>query len=458
MFSMNKNADLTLTVIGGGLAGCEAALQAAGRGLKVRLHEMRPDQMTPAHTGGDLAELVCSNSLGSSLPDRPSGLLLAELRLLGSKLVECAERAALPAGGALAVDRDRFSAEVEGEIGRQPGIEVRRGEVTTIPAGLCVVASGPLTSPNLAGALAQLTGAGNLFFFDAIAPIVTAESIDQTIAFRASRYDREESGQGDYLNCPFNEEEYRRFVSALLEAERIKLHDFEGQVEQGVTAGKGHFFEGCLPVEVLAGRGEDSLAFGPMRPIGLRDPRTGKRPFAVIQLRQDNLSASLFNLVGFQTNLTFPEQARVFRLVPGLEKAEFVRFGQMHRNTFMASPQLLDQNLRFHGRKDLLFAGQLTGVEGYLGSIATGALAGLNAARLAQGRGPVCPPHTTMLGSLCRYISGAELESFQPMKANFGLLPELEDLPRRTGKREKHALLAERALKHFREWMQDESI
>jgi methylenetetrahydrofolate--tRNA-(uracil-5-)-methyltransferase len=412
----------------------------------------------PAHTGGDLAELVCSNSLGSALADRPSGLLLAELRLLGSKLVACAERAALPAGGALAVDRARFSAEVGDEIGHQPGIELLRGEVTTIPAGLCVVASGPLTSPNLASALAQLTGAENLFFFDAIAPIVTAESIDRAIAFRASRYDREESGQGDYINCPFNEDEYRRFVGALLAAERIKLHDFEGQLEQGVTAGQGRFFEGCLPVEVLAGRGADSLAFGPMRPIGLRDPRTGKRPFAVIQLRQDNLSASLYNLVGFQTNLTFTEQARVFRLVPGLEKAEFVRYGQMHRNTFMASPQLLDQSLCFRGRRDLLFAGQLTGVEGYLGSIATGALAGINAERLAVGREAVCPPRTTMLGALCRYISGAELETFQPMKANFGLLPELEDLPKRVGKREKHGLLAERALAHFKGWMQDESI
>jgi methylenetetrahydrofolate--tRNA-(uracil-5-)-methyltransferase len=242
MFSMKKNDELMLTVIGGGLAGCEAALQAAGRGLKVRLHEMRPGHMTPAHTGGDLAELVCSNSLGSALADRPSGLLLAELRLLGSKLVACAERAALPAGGALAVDRARFSAEVGDEIGHQPGIELLRGEVTTIPAGLCVVASGPLTSPNLASALAQLTGAENLFFFDAIAPIVTAESIDRAIAFRASRYDREESGQGDYINCPFNEEEYRRFVGALLTAERIKLHDFEGQLEQGVTAGQGRFF------------------------------------------------------------------------------------------------------------------------------------------------------------------------------------------------------------------------
>jgi methylenetetrahydrofolate--tRNA-(uracil-5-)-methyltransferase len=458
MFSMEAQNPVDLTVIGGGLAGCEAALQAAGRGLKVRLHEMRPEQRTPAHTGGDLAELVCSNSLGSCLPDRPSGLLMDELRLLKSPLLACAGQAALPAGGALAVDRARFSAEVGAEIARQPLIEVQRGEVTAIPAGLGVVASGPLTSPALIAALAQLTGAENLFFFDAIAPIVTAESIDRSVAFRASRYDREESGQGDYINCPFTEEEYRRFVRELLAAERIQLHEFETQVDQGVTAGKGRFFEGCLPVEVLAGRGEDSLAFGPMRPIGLRDPRTGKRPFAVIQLRQDNLSASLYNLVGFQTNLTFTDQARVFHLIPGLEKAEFVRYGQMHRNTFIASPQLLDRTLCFRGRSSLLFAGQLTGVEGYLGSIATGALAGLNATRIAKGLAPACPPMTTMLGALCRYISEAELDSFQPMKANFGLLPELEGLPRRTGKREKHALLAERALNHFKEWMQDESI
>ena len=455
---MNKTSSLKLTVIGGGLAGCEAALQAAGRGLQVRLYEMRPGKMTPAHTSGNLAELVCSNSLGSSLADRPSGLLKEELRLLGSRLLSCAETAALPAGGALAVDRARFSEEVTGEINRQQNIRLVRREVSGIPAGLNIIASGPLTSPKLAASLASLTGAENLFFFDAIAPIVTADTIDMQVAFRASRYDREESGQGDYINCPFNEQEYRRFVSALLAAERIPLHDFEGQVEGGVTAGKGRFFEGCLPVEVLAGRGEDSLAYGPMRPIGLRDPRSGRRPFAVIQLRQDNLSASLFNLVGFQTNLTFAEQARVFRMIPGLEKAEFVRFGQMHRNTFIASPQLLDQTLCFHGRGDLLFAGQITGVEGYLGSIATGALAGINAARLAGGQKAVCPPCTTMLGALCRYISGAETDTFQPMKANFGLLPELDPLPGRIGKREKHALLAERALAHFKGWMQDESI
>jgi methylenetetrahydrofolate--tRNA-(uracil-5-)-methyltransferase len=448
----------TLTVIGGGLAGSEAALQAAGRGLAVCLYEMRPKMMTAAHTGGDLAELVCSNSLGSALEDRPSGLLMAELRLLGSYLLSCAENAALPAGGALAVDRNRFSEAVTGAIAQQADIRLVREEVTGIPDGLCVVASGPLTSPQLADALGRLTGEEHLFFYDAIAPIVSADSIDMGIAFRASRYDREQSGEGDYINCPFNEEQYRRFISALLAAERIKLHNFEGEVDGGVTAGAGRFFEGCLPVEVLAGRGENSLAFGPMRPVGLRDPRSGKRPHAVIQLRQDNFTASLYNLVGFQTNLTFTEQEKVFRLIPGLEKAEFVRFGQMHRNTFIASPHLLDETLCFRMRGDLLFAGQLTGVEGYLGSIATGALAGINAARIAAGRIPVCPPRTTMLGALCRYVAQAELESFQPMKANFGLLPELDPVGKRIGKREKHALLAERALGHFRQWMQDESI
>jgi methylenetetrahydrofolate--tRNA-(uracil-5-)-methyltransferase len=420
LFSMKKAAKTTLSVIGGGLAGCEAALQAAERGLDVTLYEMRPGVMTPAHTGGNLAELVCSNSLGSLLPDRPSGLLMDELRLLKSPVLVCAERTALPAGGALAVDRVRFSTEVQEAINKQENIRLARDEVTAIPEGLTIVATGPLTSHSLVSEIRKLTGEEHLFFYDAIAPIVVADSIDMGIAFRASRYDREESGQGDYINCPFDQEQYERFVAALLAAERIALHSFEGEVDQGVTAGAGRFFEGCLPVEVLAGRGENSLAFGPMRPIGLHDPRSGKRPYAVIQLRQDNLSASLYNLVGFQTNLTFPEQEKVFRMIPGLEKAEFVRFGQMHRNTFIASPKLLDENLCFRARPGLLFAGQLIGVEGYLGSVATGALAGINASRIAGGLEPSCPPRTTMLGALCHYITEAELESFQPMKANFG--------------------------------------
>ncbi len=455
---MDTDEKQALTVIGGGLAGCEAALQAAASGLKVSLYEMRPGVMTPAHAAGNLAELVCSNSLGSLLPDRPSGLLMDELRLLKSPLLACAERAALPAGGALAVDRESFSAAVQEAIEKQGNIQVVREEVTAIPDNLAILATGPLTSPSLVNEIRKLTGEDNLFFYDAIAPIVSADSIDRSIAFRASRYDREESGQGDYLNCPFDREQYERFVAALLAAERITLHSFEGEVERGVTAGAGRFFEGCLPVEVLAGRGENSLAYGPMRPIGLRDPRTGKRPYAVIQLRQDDLSASLYNLVGFQTNLTFTEQEKVFRMIPGLGKAEFVRFGQMHRNTFIASPKLLDENLCFRSRPGLLFAGQITGVEGYLGSVATGALAGINAARLAEGLEPACPPRTTMLGALCLYITGAELESFQPMKANFGLLPELEPTGKRIGKREKHALLAGRSLEDFKQWIRQYQV
>lgn len=455
---MEQSGSGILTVVGGGLAGCEAAWQAARHGLKVILYEMRPGVMTPAHTGGGLAELVCSNSLGSALADRPSGLLMEEMQLLGSLLVACAKKAALPAGGALAVDRKRFSELVSQAIKSERGIELRNAEITAIPEGLTVIASGPLTSPSLTAELSRLTGEENLFFYDAIAPIVTAESIDMHIAFRASRFNREKSGTGDYINCPLDEAKYQRFISELLGAERIPLKDFEGQINEGVKAGAGDFFEGCLPVEVMAGRGPNSLAFGPMRPIGLRDPRTGKRPHAVVQLRQDDLGASLYNLVGFQTNLTFPEQERVLRMIPGMEKAEFVRHGQMHRNTYLASPRLLEKTLCYRGRPNLLFAGQLVGVEGYLGNIASGLLAGINAARLADGRGPVCPPGTTMLGALCHYISSTELKTFQPMKANFGLLPELDDLPRRTSKRKKHACLAERALLHFKTWMLEENV
>jgi len=453
MKSSNSTGKGALTVIGGGLAGCEAAWQAATRGLKVHLYEMRPAVMTPAHTGGDLAELVCSNSLGSALRDRPSGLLMDELRLLGSLILECADNAALPAGSALAVDRARFSEAVTAKISQHPNITLHRQEVTAIPSGLTIIASGPLTSPQLSQALRKLTGEDSLYFYDAIAPVVSADSIDMGITFRASRYDRGVSEDGDYINCPFTVDEYETFVAALLAAERIELKPFEGQIDRGVTAGSERYFEGCLPVEVLAGRGENSLAFGPMRPIGLRDPHNGYRPYAVIQLRQDNLSGSLYNLVGFQTNLTFPEQQRVFRMAPGLGKAKFVRYGQMHRNTFIASPRLLDETLCFRSRPELLFAGQITGVEGYLGNAATGALAGINAARLAGGQTAVSLPRTTMLGALCHYITQADPATFQPMKANFGLLPDLEPTEKHTGKREKHALMAERALNDFKRWM-----
>jgi methylenetetrahydrofolate--tRNA-(uracil-5-)-methyltransferase len=432
-----------LIIIGGGLAGSEAAYQAAQRGLKVQLYEMRPALETGAHQTQDLAELVCSNSLGSNLPDRASGLLKNEVRLLGSMLLECAEAAALPAGGALAVDRELFARLVTERIDSHPNIDIVREEVKEIPQTLCIIASGPLTSPALSNSLATLSSEAHLFFFDAIAPVIHADSINMQIAFRASRYGTGEQDEGDYINCPLNKEEYYSFVDALLKSERIELRTFEEAIKSGVKAGQ--FFEGCLPIEVIAERGIDSLAFGPMRPVGLRDPRTGKRPYAVVQLRQDNLAGSLYNLVGFQTNLKYPEQKRVLSMIPGLENAEFLRYGQMHRNTFIASPKLLRPTLQHIQRDDLFFAGQLTGVEGYMGNIATGLLAGLNAARFFRHEEPITLSQTTMLGALCHYITHANLKDFQPMKANFGILPPLEDTAK-TGKRERGKMYAERAL------------
>jgi len=432
-----------LLVIGGGLAGSEAAYQAAQRGLKVRLYEMRPVVQTGAHQTSDLAELVCSNSLGSNLPDRASGVLKNELRMLGSLLLECAEAASLPAGGALAVDREAFARLVTERIEKHPNIEVAREEIKEIPNTPTIIASGPLTSPALSQSIAALSGEEHLFFFDAIAPVVQSDSINMEVAFRASRYGTGEQEAGDYINCPFTKEEYYAFVEALLQAERIELRSFEEAIKNGVKA--GHFFESCLPVEIIAGRGVDSLAFGPMRPVGLRDPRTGRRPYAVVQLRQDNLAGSLYNLVGFQTNLKYPEQKRVFRLIPGLENAEFVRYGQMHRNTFIASPKLLRPTLQHIRRDDLFFAGQITGVEGYMGNIATGLLAGVNAARLQRREEPITLPRTTMLGALCHYVTHADLKDFQPMKANFGILPPLQTTAK-IGKRERGKAYAERAL------------
>jgi len=434
-----------LIVIGGGLAGSEAAWQAAEHGLKVRLYEMRPTLQTGAHQTHDLAELVCSNSLGSNLPDRASGLLKNEARLLGSMLIECAEEAALPAGGALAVDRELFARKVTERIESHPNIEIVREEVKEIPNSLTIVASGPLTSPALSQSIATLSSEEHLFFFDAIAPVIHADSINMEVAFRASRYGTGEQDEGDYINCPFTKEEYYAFVDALLHAERIELRAFEDAIKSGVKA--GHFFEGCLPVEIIAERGLDSLAFGPMRPVGLRDPRTGKRPYAVVQLRQDNLAGSLYNLVGFQTNLRFPEQKRVLRMIPGLENADFMRYGQMHRNTFIASPKLLRPTLQSNRRDDLLFAGQITGVEGYMGNIATGLLAGLNATRVFHGEEPLTLPQTTMLGALCHYVTHADLKDFQPMKANFGILPPLET---KINKRERGKAYAERALENLK--------
>ncbi len=435
-----------LIIIGGGLAGSEAAWQAAERGIQVYLYEMRPFTATGAHLTPNLAELVCSNSLGSDLPDRASGVLKAELRRLGSILLECAYKTALPAGSALAVDREAFSHLVTTRISDHPKIEVVRKEVTTLPDEPTIIASGPLTSPSLSDAIAALSGQKHLYFFDAIAPIVSLESINLEVAFRASRYGHGEQVEGDYINCPMNRAEYEAFVAALIGAERIKLESFEQELEQGVRAGWHQFFEGCLPVEIIARRGYESLAFGPMRPVGLTAPRTGQRPYAVVQLRQDNLAGTLFNMVGFQTNLKFPEQKRVFRMIPGLEKADFVRYGQMHRNTFIDAPTLLYPTLQFRGRDNLFFAGQITGVESYMGNIATGLLAGWNATRLLHGQSPLSLPTTTILGALCYYVTHASPADFQPMKANFGILPPLDTI-KRLNKRKRAAAYAGRALR-----------
>lgn len=409
-------------VIGGGLAGSEAAWQIAERGVPVRLYEMRPNLYTPAHRTGWLAELVCSNSLGSDLPDRAPGLLKAELRRLGSLLMRCADESVVPAGGALAVDRDLFAQRVTRAITQHPLITQVTAEVKHIPDGPTIIASGPLTATALAHQIAELVGEQHLYFYDAIAPTIHAESIDTTIAFRASRYGRGEDAEGDYINCPMTEEEYAQFVDALLDANVIELRDFERE--------DPHFFEGCLPVEQIAARGRQSLAFGPMRPIGLKDPRTGRRPHAVVQLRQDNLAGTLYSMVGFQTNLRWEDQRRVFRMIPGLENATFARYGMMHRNTFLNSPVHLRPTMQYRHRDDLLFAGQITGVEGYVGNIGTGLLAGINAVCLVTNKPLWVLPGETMLGALCHYITHADPKGFQPMKANFGILPTLETSPR----------------------------
>lgn len=435
----------TATVIGGGLAGAEAAWQLAQRGVSVILYEMRPHKTTPAHQTGRLAELVCSNSLGSDLPDRAPGLLKAELRRLGSMLLPAAAESAVPAGGALAVDRDCFAETVTTRLTTHPLITIRREEATAIPAGPAVVAAGPLASPALTEAIAQLSGAEYLYFFDALAPIVTAESIDMSIAFKASRYERGEEADGDYINCPFTQEEYDRFVEALLAAEKIELRAFD------TPDSARNFFEMCLPVEEIARRGQKALAFGPMRPVGLIDPRTGRRPYAVLQLRQDNLAGSLYNLVGFQTNLRWPEQKRVFSLIPGLAQAEFVRYGMMHRNTYINAPSLLEPTFQWRTRPDLFFAGQIAGIEGYVGNIGAGLLAGINLARHLQNQPPLVLPPTTMMGALAHYITHTEAHNFQPMKANFGILPPLPDKIK--NKRARYQAYVERALADLAETM-----
>lgn len=435
-----------IKVVGAGLAGAEAAWQAAQRGVQVTLYEMRPAQMTPAHRTAAMAELVCSNSLGSDLVDRAPGLLKAELRFLRSVILSCADQTAVPAGGALAVGREAFAELVTRRIESHAFIEVRREHLVRIPEeGMVVIATGPLTSPALAEQLAAFAGAEHLYFYDAMAPIVTVDSVDMSKAFRASRYDR---GEGDYINCPMDQAEYERFVDALLEAETIHLHDLEH--------GNQRFFEACLPVEVLARRGRQALAFGPLKPMGLIDPRTGKRPYAVVQLRQDNLAGTLYNLVGFQTNLRWPEQRRVFSLIPGLGNAEFVRFGQMHRNTFLNSPALLEPTMQSRTRPGLFFGGQITGTEGYIGSTASGYVAGLNAARLALGQHVLAFPTETMIGAICNYVARADPANFQPMKANFGLLPALQHPKRR--KRERYQSFSQRALETLQRFAVDEPL
>lgn len=425
-----------LHIIGGGLAGTEAAWQAAQLGIETILYEMRPHKQTPAHVTGNLAELVCSNSLGSNLADRAPGLLKNELRRMNSLLLRCADEAAVPAGRALAVDREVFAHAVESAIEAHPRITLRREEVTRIPNEPCIIASGPLTSEALAGEIQKLVGQQYLYFYDALAPLVNADTINMDIAFRASRYDHGEESDGDYINCPMTKEEYDRFVEALLAGETIQLREFEREDPR--------FFEGCLPIEQIARRGHQALAFGPMRPVGILDPRTGRRPYAVVQLRQDNLAGTLYNLVGFQTNLKWGDQEEILRLIPGLENAEFYRLGQMHRNTFINSPMLLTPTLRYRGRETLWFAGQITGVEGYVGNIGTGLLAGINAARQMLGQPPLELPRTTMLGSLCHYVAHADPRDFQPMKANFGILPPLD--PPIRDKAQRGKAYAERAL------------
>jgi methylenetetrahydrofolate--tRNA-(uracil-5-)-methyltransferase len=428
--------DAQIHVMGGGLAGCEAAWQAARRGGRVVLSARRRARATPAHRTGQLAELVCSNSLKSEQENTAAYLLKEELRRMGSLLMAAAARARVPGGHALVVDREVFAREVSEAIAAEPRIEVRREEATTLDGNaLTVVATGPLTSDALAREIERLTGAGGLYFHDAISPIVDAETVDMTVAFRASRYGKSLDGGDDYVNCPFDRPQYEAFVDALLGAEAAAAHIAEDAVP---------FFEACLPIEELARRGRDTLRFGPMKPVGLADPRTGRRPWAVVQLRQENLRADSFNLVGFQNHLKFGDQARVLRLIPGLERAEFLRFGQIHRNTYINAPALLEPTLQLRARPRVFFAGQISGVEGYVEAIATGLVAGRNAAIVASGGTPESPPRETALGSLCRYVSGADPNRYQPANITFDLLPALETPVR--DKRARHAEVCRRAL------------
>lgn len=430
---MNK-----ITVIGGGLAGCEAAWQIANRGIKTELIEMKPAKKTPAHKSDMLAELVCSNSLKAARVDSAAGLLKAEMRRFNSVCLLAADECSVPAGGALAVDRDDFSRIITDKIKNHPNIKVKTETVTEIPKdGITVIATGPITDGALAEDISKLCEGGNLSFFDAAAPIVTGESIDMDKAFYASRYGK---GTDDYINCPMNKEEYEAFHNALITAESAPVHGFDRPV---------NVYEGCMPIEILAKRGEDSIRFGPLKPVGLRDPRTGHRPWAAVQLRRENAAATLFNIVGFQTNLKFPEQKRVFSMIPGLENAEFMRYGVMHRNSFINSPKLLNNDLSLRKDGNIFFAGQLSGVEGYMESAASGIIAGINAAAKLNGKEPLVLPDFTMTGALISYISNPAVTDFQPMGANFGIIPPIE--PHIRDKRERYAALSCRSLEWFNE-------
>lgn len=436
---------MSIQVIGAGLAGCEAAWQTANRGIETELYEMKPVRFSPAHSSKNFAELVCSNSLKAARVESAAGLLKEEMRRLGSLLVPCALECRVAAGGALAVDRNAFSEAVTKKIEEHPLIHVHRKEVTEIPAdGIAIIATGPLTSDALAEKISALCG-GSLSFFDAAAPIIAAESLNMERIFAASRYDR---GEDDaYLNCPMNREEYEAFYSELISAERAPLHGFD------VLDPK--VYEGCMPVEVMAGRGMDTLRFGPMKPVGLRDPNTGHRPWAVLQLRREDAVGSMYNLVGFQTNLKFAEQKRVFGMIPGLEHADFLRYGVMHRNTFLNSPLVLSADFSMKKRPNLFFAGQMTGVEGYMESAASGIMAGINAAGRIGGKKAKVLPETTMIGALSRYVANGCEGPFQPMGANFGIIPSLE--PHIRDKRERYAALAQRSLENLQDFMIQEN-
>lgn len=420
-----------VTIIGAGLAGSEAAWQVANAGVPVDLYEMRPVKKTPAHQTENFAELVCSNSLRGNSLTNTVGVLKEEMRRLNSIIIGSADQTAVPAGGALAVDRDSFSETITEKIKSHPLITIKNEEITDIPEGIVIIATGPLTSESLSQKIQEFNGSEGFYFYDAAAPIIDKSTIDMDKVYLKSRYNK---GEAAYLNCPMTEEEFNAFHEALVNAEVVPLRTFE----------KEKFFEGCMPIEVMAQRGIKTMLFGPMKPVGLEDPKTGKRPYAVIQLRQDNAAASLYNIVGFQTHLKWGEQKRVFRMIPGLENAEFVRYGVMHRNSFMNSPELLKPTYQSKKRDDLFFAGQMTGVEGYVESAASGLLAGINAARLAKGEEPIEFPRETTLGSMAYYITHAEGKHFQPMNANFGLFPELPERIR--DKKERYEAIANRAL------------